>query len=155
MSQLTAINQELLRQINDPVGYKIKTKVDRIESNVALIATRQGGDTANISLIVSQLGGDTANINYLKEVTAINDTSLASTVGKSLEFHKFLTTEHIPASNLFASVSSLQKTGDTYGTGIGACGVRKTVLTCLRSTTMDSIPDPCSEHYQAGKALWL
>lgn len=153
MSQLTAINQELLRQINDSVGYKIKTKVDRIESNVALIATRQGGDTANISLIVSQLGGDTANINYLKEVTAINDTSLASTVGKSLEFHKFLTTEHIPASNLFASVSSLQKTGDTYGTGIGACGVRKNGVDVFEEYYNGQYPGSMFGTLSSGKSL--
>lgn len=153
MSQLTAINQELLRQINDSVGYKIKTKIDRIESNVALIAGRSGGDTANISLLLSQSGGDTANISYLKEVTAINDTSLASTVSKSLDFHRFLTTEHIPASNLFASVSSLQKTGDTYGTGVGACGVRKNGVDVFEEYYNGQYPGSMFGTYSAGKEL--
>ena len=153
MSQLTAINQELLRQINDSVGYKIKTKVDHIESNVALIAAKQGGDSSNISLLVSQLGGDTSNINYLKEVTAINDTSLASTVGKSLEFHKFLTTEHIPGSNVFASLSSLQKTGDTYVTGMGACGVRKNGVDVFEEYYNGQYPGSMFGTYSCGKEL--
>lgn len=153
MSQLTAINQELLRQINDSVGYKIKTKIDRIESNVALIAGRSGGDTANISLLLSQSGGDTANISYLKEVTTINDTSLASTVSKSLDFHRFLTTEHIPASNVFASVSSLQKTGDTYGTGVGACGVRKNGVDVFEEYYNGQYPGSMFGTFSAGKEL--
>ena len=153
MSQLTAINQELLRQINDSVGYKIKTKVDHIESNVAFIASRQGGDSSNISLIVSQMGGDTSNINYLKEVTAINDTSLSSTVGKALEFHKFLTTEHIPSSNINSTLSNLQATGDTYVTGIGACGVRKNGVDVFEEYYNGQYPGSMFGTFSCGKEL--
>ena len=153
MSQLTAINQELLRQINDSVGYKIKTKVDRIESNVALIASRQGGDTSNIALLVSQSGKDSANINYLTEVTAINDTSLASTVGKSLTFHKFLTTEHIPTSNITSSLANLVRSGDTYVTGMGACGVRKNGLDVFEEYYNGQYPGSMFGAFSAGKEL--
>jgi len=153
MSQITAINQELLRQINDSVGYKIKTKVDHIESNVAFIASRQGGDSSNISLLVSQMGGDTANINYVKEVTAINDTSLASTVGKSLEFHKFLTTEHIPLSNVFAPKANLVKSGDTYVTGMGACGVHKNGVDVFEEYYNGQYPGSMFGTFSCGKEL--
>jgi hypothetical protein len=136
MSQLNAINQELLRQINDSVGYKIKTKIDSLisssggdHSNINYIAASTatlltttgdtlGGvnaangkldtillntanaltDSSNISYLVTRSRDDTSNVNYLTEATVINDTSLASTVSKSLDFHKFLTTEHIPAT---------------------------------------------------------
>ena len=153
MSQLTAINQELLRQINDSVGFKIKTKVDSIQSNVALIASRQVGDSSNISVLLSQSGQDTANISYLKEVTAINDISLASTVGKSLTFHKFLTTEHIPVSNVYVPLGSLVKSGDTYVTGLGACGVRKNGVDVFEEYYNGQYPGSMFGTFSCGKEL--
>jgi len=153
MSQLTAINQELLRQINDSVGYKIKTKVDHIESNVALIASRQGGDTSNIALLVSESGKDSANISYLSEVTAINDTSLASTVGKSLAFHKFLTTQHIPTSNINSPLANLVRSGDTYVTGMGACGVRKNGVDVFEEYYNGQYPGSMFGTFSCGKEL--
>ena len=72
MSQTSAINQELLRQINDSVGYKIKTKVDTLlsqnggdSSNISAIRTTQLTDSANVSYIRANIDTNTANISLL------------------------------------------------------------------------------------------
>ena len=188
MSQLNAINQELLRQINDSVGYKIKTKVDYlyntadtntsninyITSNIPILLTNTAitinkldsvlintanalSDSANISLITLRTAAlgkdDSANINYLTEATVINDTSLASTVAKSLNFHKFLTTEHIPLSNVYAPLASLEKSGDTYVTGLGACGVRKNGVDVFEEYYNGQYPGSMFGTFSCGKEL--
>jgi len=154
MSQLSAINQELLRQINDSVGYKIKTKVDYLYNTA-------GTNTANINYITAQtrdvvvpnLQGLSSNIKYLNEVTAINDISLSSTVDKSLIFHKFLTSEHIPASNIYIPLGSLPKTGDTYVTGMGACGVRKNGVDVFEEYYNGQYPGSMFGTFSCGKEL--
>ena len=267
MSHLTAINQELLRQINDSVGYKIKTKVDTLltqkgvdSSNIIAIRTTQLADSSNISTLLSQNGADSSNIiairttqlddssnisfitdqtvnlltdssnisliaylslasvntvqeltdrtvnlltdssnisfitaqtvnlltdsanisfissyfpkvsndanvaasglqsissnvNYLSEVTAINDTSLASTESKSLAFHKFLTTEHIPSSNIYAPLNELEKTNDTYATGLGAIGVRKNGVNVFEEYYNGNYPGSMFGSFSCGKEI--
>ena len=132
MSQTAAINQELLRQINDSVGYKLKLKVDNIA-------------TSSVN--------NTSNIRYISEITAINDTSLASTVSKSLTFHKFLTSEHIPTSNLFIPLASLEKSNDTYVTGLGAVGVKKNGLDVFEEYYNGNYPGSMFGTFSAGKEL--
>jgi hypothetical protein len=256
MSQTTAINQELLRQINDSVGYKIKTKVDTLisqngndSSNISSIKLTQLSDSANISLItvrtanlvtdsanisyianlshvadvklddirttqlsdssnistitaqtanllddsanisfitaqtthlltdsanlsymrsffpliasdanvaangLQSIPGVVSNVKYLTEVTAINDLSLASTESKSLEFHKFLTTEHIPSSNIFAQLANLEKTNDTYATGLGAIGVRKNGVNVFEEYYNGNYPGSMFGTFSCGKEL--
>ena len=160
MSQITAINQELLRQINDSVGYKLKLKVDGLvtsqninTANISYIAATIAGDSANINAILTQMGTDTSNINYLTEVTAINDTSLASTGGKSLAFHKFLTTEHIPTSNVLAPLANLVKSNDTYVTGLGAVGVKKNGLDVFEEYYNGNYPGSMFGTFSCGKEL--
>ena len=167
MSQTSAINQELLRQINDSVGYRIKTKVDTLLSQT-------GGDSSNISFIrsffpsisnnvaatyaltqsISPKVTDTySNVLYLSEVTAINDTSLASTDSKSLAFHKFLTTEHIPGSNIFSPVGNLKNTEDTYVTGHGAIGVRKDGVNVFEEYYNGQYPGSMFGTFSCGKEM--
>jgi len=167
MSQIAAVNQELLRQINDSVGYRIKTKVDGLSSNVNYIASSINNNTANINYLASTAAADSANINYLvstsaadsanvkylSEVAAINDTSLASTVSKSLAFHKFLTTEHIPESNINSTLSNLELKGDTYGTGLGVCGVRKNGLDVFEEYYNGNYPGSMFGTFSCGKEL--
>ena len=132
MSQTAAINQELLRQINDSVGYKIKTKIDAVAASSI---------------------NNTSNIRYISEITAINDTSLASTVSKSLTFHKFLTSEHIPTSNLFTPLASLEKSNDTYVTGLGAVGVKKNGLDVFEEYYNGNYPGSMFGTFSCGKEL--
>jgi hypothetical protein len=195
MSQISAINQELLRQINDSVGYKLKLKVDSLvtqsninTANITYIAgqipgintylsnltgavttidgtvntingtvntidTRTQNIDSNVIAILTQMGTDTSNVNYLVEVTAINDTSLASTVGKSLTFHKFLTTEHIPTSNLFANLANLEQSNDTYVTGLGAVGVKKNGLDVFEEYYNGNYPGSMFGTFSCGKEL--
>lgn len=124
--------QQTAKQILDSVGYRIKTKIDELSvkasentANIIYIAGEVPKFSANVTYIAGQVPVFSANVSYLSEVVAINDMSSTSTSDKSIKFHKFLTTEHIPTSNIFATLPNLEKSNDTYVTGLGAVGVKK------------------------------
>ena len=153
MPSLT-VSEEYLRQIIDSVGYKIKTKIDTLVNT-------SGTNTQNINYLTAQTQsfiGPTltkidANVRYLTEVTSINDSTASLTGVKALDFHKFLTTEHIPSSNLFDQTSNLQKSDDVYVTGLGAVGVKKNGLDVFEEYYNGNYPGTMFSTASCGKQL--